>query len=46
MELAQPGGGEGQGEQQCRFRKKALMRDLGNRLECRQKVIPKQRKTK
>ena len=33
------GGGEGRGEQRRGLRTKALMRDLGTRLECRQKVF-------
>ena len=39
------GGGQGQGEQRRGFRTKALMRDLGTRGECRQRVFVRTRTT-
>ena len=35
----QGGGGEGQGEQRCCLRTKALMRNLGTRIKRRQRVF-------
>ena len=39
------GGGEGRGEQRRGLRTKALMRVLGTRLECRQRVFERTGKT-
>ena len=39
------GGGEGRGKQRRGLRTKALMRDLGTRLECRQRVFVRTGKT-
>ena len=39
------GGGEGRGEQRRGLRSKALMRDLGTRLECRQRGLVRTGKT-
>ena len=38
-------GAKGRGEQRRRLRTKALMRDLGTRLECRQRAFVKTGKT-